>query len=196
VSVESADAALEPEPAPLAVPGCVVGRKPGGASLGEVIAARRCLAPREKWIDPYDASAFSFSADPPSLRVQRRAHAELFVQIDVKAAKDELLQLRLGCLELVETAVHDAQGKRIDELGDPPDVLCMAEVVQVVVRAGDGASLRVPFAARRHAWKQLGVERRDAGPLPAGSFELRLRLPFWTAEDEPVELSVPIEITR
>jgi hypothetical protein len=195
----SADAAvtLEPRPSPLVATECVVGRKRGGPTLSEIVAGRRCRVPADKRLDPFDTAEFSISADPPSLSAQRGAHAEIFVQIDVKGTKDSLLQLEMGCLdEPAELSVHDSKGKRIDWVGDVPDMLCTVDVVQVVVPAGDGVSLHVPFAARRYAWKALEASRSDAGPLPAGNFELRLRLPFHAPGGKRVELRVPLEVTR
>lgn len=189
-----APSASAPAPSPPRDEACRVGRKRGKGSLDDVIATRACKVEQPQWDENYDAHGLSFHADPTRVSVQRGAHADLFVQI--RAKHDAMLQLEVGCLDdAVTTSVHDAQGKRIDETGGSVAMLCMREVLQVHLDAGDEVGISVPFVARKFRWVQ--TSRSDAGPLPAGSFELRLTLPVALGtKREQLVLSLPLEVTR
>lgn len=188
---EAPPAAAGPPPS---VPAeCIVGRARQAPSLGQVLHQRRCQVQPSKWIDPYDASAFSFTPDPSPLTAQRGAHAELFVQIENTSGRDAILQVETGCSGgVIQFAVYDARGKRIDEVGSEPGMLCERTVVQVLIRPEDGTFLRVPFAARKRSWGGDDIEPKDAGPLPAGTFELRLTLPIKGTNT----LTLPLDVTR
>jgi hypothetical protein len=189
-----APSASAPAPSPPRDEACRVGRKRGKGSLDDVIATRACKVEQPQWDENYDAHGLSFHADPTRLSVQRGAHADLFVQI--RAKHDAMLQLEVGCLDdAVTTSVHDAQGKRIDETGGSVAMLCMREVLQVHLDAGDEVGISVPFVARKFRWVQ--TSRSDAGPLPAGSFELRLTLPVALGKKrDQLVLALPLEVTR
>ena len=188
---EAPPAATEPPPS---VPAeCIVGRAKTAPSLSQVLHQRLCQVPQDKWIDPYDPSAFSITPDPSPLTANRGAHADLFVQIENKSARDAILQVETGCTGgVVHFAVYDASGKRIDEVGSEPGMLCERTVVHVLIRPKDGTFLRVPFMARKRSWTDLSIDPKDAGPLPAGTFELRLTLPI----NGTKPLTLPLEVTR
>jgi hypothetical protein len=172
---------------------CRVGRKIGRGSLDDVLAQRRCKVEQPQWIEPYDTADLAIRADPSSLRVQRGAHADLFVQI--VARRDTIVQLEVGCADDVSTSVHDAKGQRIDETGGAMATLCMREVLHVRLGAGDEVGISVPFLARKYRW--VGASRADAGPLPAGNFELWLTLPIAVGKQwQRSVVKIPLEVTR